>query len=74
MRRDYETMHCEKYEGKVNEDKVMQMKSALSKQRRFSLTNISQCNEDLGRSSFAVSEMIAKSSRPFYRGFVFCFF
>ena len=70
MRRYYKTMHREKYDayaGKIREDKVMQLKSALCKQRSF-FTNVSQCNEDSVRASFAISEMIAKSSRPFTEG------
>ena len=70
VRRHYGTMHREQYNayaGKIREDKVMQLKSALCKQRSF-FTNVSQCNEDSVRASFAISEMIAKSSRPFTEG------
>ena len=70
IRRHYETMHKEKYSayvGKLREDKVMQLKSAFSKQRSF-FSNINQANEDSVRASFVISEMIAKSSRPFTEG------
>ena len=70
VRRHYETMHHAKYdvyEGKCREDKVLQLKSSLCKQRSL-FTNINQCKEDSVRASFALSEMIAKSSRPFTEG------
>ncbi|XP_067930741.1 general transcription factor II-I repeat domain-containing protein 2-like [Watersipora subatra] len=70
VRRHYETMHRVKYDmytGKVRQDKVIQLKSALCKQRSF-FTKINQSNKDSVRVSFALSEMIAKSSRPFTEG------
>src|SRR6218665_3403845 len=68
--RHYETMHRDKYDaytGKIREDQVMKLKSALCKQRSF-FTNVSQSSEDSVKASFAISEMIAKSSRPFTEG------
>lgn len=70
VRRHYETKHHEKYDayvGKVREDKVTKLKSALWKQRRL-FTTINQSNEDSVRASFVISELIAKSSRPFTEG------
>ncbi|XP_067949860.1 general transcription factor II-I repeat domain-containing protein 2-like [Watersipora subatra] len=70
VRRHYETMHRVKYDaytGKVRQDKVIQLKSALCKQRSF-FTKINQSNKDSVRVSFVLSEMIAKSSRPFTEG------
>src|SRR6218665_3061964 len=62
VRRHYETMHRDKYDaytGKIREDQVMKLKSALCKQRSF-FTNVSQSSEDSVKTSFARSEMIAK--------------
>jgi len=73
VRRHYETMHRKNYDayaGKIKEDKVMQLKSALCKQRSF-FTNVNQCNKDSVRASFAISEMIEKSSLPITEGFVY---
>ena len=70
MRRHFETMHRDKYDayqGKVREEKVKQLKSAFCKQRSF-FVNINQSNEDSAKTSFVISEMIAKSSRPFTKG------
>ena len=70
MRRHYKTMHrdkCDVYKGKVREEKVKQLKAAFCKQRSF-FANINQSNEDFVRVSFVISEMIAKSSRPFTEG------
>ena len=70
MRRHYETMHRDKYDaykGKVREEKVKQMKAAFCIQRNF-FANFNQSNEDSVRTSFVISEMIAKSSRPFTEG------
>ena len=58
----YETMHREKYDacaGKIRDDQVMKLKSALRKQRSF-FTNVCQSSEDSVKASFARSEMIAK--------------
>jgi len=62
VRRHYETLHREKYNayaGKIREDQVMKLKSALCKQRSF-FTNVCQSSEDSVKASFARSEMIAK--------------
>src|SRR6218665_2440263 len=59
VRLHYETMHREKYDayaGKVREDQVMKLKSALCKQRSF----FCRLNEDSVKASFSRSEMIAK--------------
>jgi len=48
----------------------MKFESALCKQRSF-FTNVSQSSENSVKVSFAISEMIAKSSRPFHeKGFL----
>ena len=47
--------------------KVVQLKASLSKQRNF-FTNINKLSEDSVKASFVLSEMIAKSSRPFTEG------
>ena len=70
MRRHYETMHRDKYDaykGKVREEKVKQLKAAFCKQRSF-FANINKSNKDSIRASFVISDMIAKSSRPFTEG------
>src|SRR6218665_1630737 len=59
VRWHYETMHREKYDaytGKVREDQVMKLKSALCKQRSF----VCRSCEDSVKASFSRSEMIAK--------------
>ena len=70
MRRHYETMHKDKYDGykgEVRKEKLKRMKSLLCKQRSM-LANINLCNKNAVRASFALSEMIAKSSQPFTEG------
>ena len=70
MRRHYDTMHREKYDaitGTVRDEKVKQLKAGLAKQRNLFL-NVNKSIEDSVRASFAISEMIAKSSRPFTEG------
>ena len=70
MHRHYETMLRDKYnayKGKVREEKVKQLQAAFCKQRSF-FANINQSNKDSVRNSFVISEMIAKSSRPFTEG------
>ena len=65
MRRHYETMHKDEYDGykgEVRKEKLKRMKSSLCKQRSM-LANINAV-----KASFALSEMIAKSSRPFTEG------
>uniref|UniRef100_A0A8C3IDC5 Uncharacterized protein n=1 Tax=Chrysemys picta bellii TaxID=8478 RepID=A0A8C3IDC5_CHRPI len=64
-------MHREKYDaftGKIREGKVQQRKAAFAKQRNF-FSGINKFSEDSVRASFVISEMIAKSSRPFTEGF-----
>ena len=70
MRRHYETMHkdeYDRYKGEVRKEKLKCMKSSLCKQRSM-LANINLSNKNAVRASFALSEMIAKSSRPFMEG------
>ena len=55
------------YKGEVRKEKPKRMKSSLYKQRSM-LANINLSNENAVRASFASSEMIAKSSRPFTEG------
>ena len=60
-------MHQDKYDGykgNARKEKVKQLKLSLCKQRSF-YANIYQSNENSVRASFAISEMIAKSSQPF---------
>lgn len=70
VRRHYDTMHREKYDaftGKIREEKVQQLKAAFAKQRNL-FSGINKSSEDSVRASFVISEMIAKSSRPFTEG------
>ena len=70
LRRRYETMHRNKYDaykGKVREEKVKHLKVGFCKQRSF-FANMNQSNKDSVRASLVISEMIAKSSRPFTEG------
>ena len=70
LRRHYEAMHQDKYDGykgNARKEKVKQLKLLLCKQRSF-FANINHLNENSVRASFAISEMIAKSSRPFTEG------
>ena len=70
MRHHYETMHRNKYDaykGKVREEKVKQLKAGFCKQRSF-FAHMNQSNKDSVRASFVLSEMTAKSSRPFTEG------
>src|SRR6218665_913048 len=61
---------CNAYARKIREDQVMKLKSALCKQGSF-FTNVSQSSEYAVKASFAIIEMIAKSSRPFHeKGFI----
>ena len=67
MRRHYETMHKDEYDGykgEVRKKKLKRMKSSLCK-RRSMPANINLSNKNGVRASFVLSEMIAKSSRPF---------
>ena len=58
-------MHCETYDvitGTVREENVLKLKTAFVKQRNFFL-NIKKSSEDAVKTSFLISEMIAKSSK-----------
>ena len=56
------------YKGNARKEKVKQLKLSLCKQRSF-FANSNQSNENSVRASFAISEMIFKSSsRPFTEG------
>ena len=52
------------YKGEVRKEKLMRMKPSPRKQRSM-LANINLSNKNAVRASFALSEMIAESSRPF---------
>ena len=70
LRRHYKAMHQDKYDGykgNARKEKVNQLKLPLCKQKSF-FANINQSNENSVRASFAIKEMIAKSSRPFTEG------
>ena len=70
MRRHNETMRKDEYDwykGEVRKEKPKRMKSSLCKQRSM-LANINLFHKKAVRASFALSEMIAKSSRPFTEG------
>jgi len=63
-------MHRKKYDAltdTVRDEKVKQLKAGFTKQRNLFL-NVNKSIEDSVRASFAISEMIAKSSRPFTEG------
>ena len=65
MRRHYETMHKDKYDGnkgKVRKEKLKQMKQSLCSPTLISPTKM------LSRASFVLSEMIAMSLPPFTEG------
>ena len=55
------------YKSNARKEKVKQMKLSLYKQKSF-FANINQSNENSVRASFAISEIISKSSRPFTEG------
>lgn len=70
IRRHYDSLHKEKYHvytGKIRHEKVSQLKSSLMKQRNF-FSDINKTSEASVKASFAISEIIAKSSRPFVEG------
>ena len=52
------------YTGKLREDKWRQLECAVLKQKSL-LTNIKKQSEDAVLASYGLSEMIAKTSRPF---------
>ena len=70
IRRHYESLHKKKYhvyKGKMRQEKVSELKSSLVKQKNY-FTDINKASEASVKASFAISEMIAKSSRPFVEG------
>ena len=69
LRRHYEAMHQDKYDGYMGNarKKVKQLKLSLCKQRSF-LANINHSNENSVRTSFNIGEMIAKSLWLFTEG------
>ncbi|KAG6929382.1 GTF2I repeat domain containing 2 [Chelydra serpentina] len=70
VRRHNDTIHREKYDGftgKIREEKVQQLKAAFAKQRHF-FSGINKSSVNSVRASFVISEMIAKSLRPFTEG------
>ena len=67
-RRHYETLHKDEYDvykGEVRKKKLKRMKSSLCKQRSMLANLFNLFNKNADRASFALSEIIAKSSRPF---------
>ena len=72
VKRHYETKHKKQYDvfsGKMREEKITQLKSALSKQQNF-FPNLNETSKNAVRASFALSEKIVQSSRPFTEGTV----
>ncbi|XP_075207832.1 general transcription factor II-I repeat domain-containing protein 2-like [Anomaloglossus baeobatrachus] len=70
VRRHYMTHHGEQYEalsGKLRDEKVQQLKASLKKQRNL-FSSINKASETSVKASFVLSNMIAKSSRPFTEG------
>jgi len=70
VRRHYNSLHREQYDalsGKVREEKLEQLKSSFAQQRNL-FNNSNKSSEDLVKASFVISNMIAKSSRPFTEG------
>ena len=68
IRRHYESLHKKKYhvyKGKMRQEKMSELKSSLVKQKSY-FTDINKASEASVKASFAISEMIAKSS-PFCR-------
>ena len=60
-------MHQDKYDGckgNARKEKLKQLKLSLCKQRSF-FANINQSNKNSVKASFAISEIIVKSLRPF---------
>ena len=55
------------YTGKLRENKLRQLESAISKQEKF-IFQYKKENEDAVLASYMLSEMISKSSRPFTEG------
>ncbi|MDD9361376.1 MAG: hypothetical protein PV344_00370, partial [Anaplasma sp.] len=70
MRRHFMSCHQEKYEaltGKIRENTVSQLKASLGKQQGLFQKAVKTSDETV-RASFIVSELIAKSSKPFTDG------
>lgn len=70
VRRHFMSTHREKYDaltGKVREDTVSQLKASLEKQQGLFQKAVKTSDETV-RASFIVSELIAKSSKPFTEG------
>ena len=66
----YNSLHREQYDalsGKVREEKLEQPKFSFAQQRNL-CTNSNKSSKDLAKVSFVISDMIAKSSRPFTEG------
>jgi hypothetical protein len=69
-RRHYETLHKDKFcvlEGKLREDKLKNLKSDLQRQQNI-FTVATKSNEATVHASFAISQIIAKKSKPFTDG------
>jgi hypothetical protein len=70
LRRHYETIHKDKFgvlEGKLREDKLKNLKSYLKRQLNI-FTVPTKSNEAAVHASFAISQIIAKKSKPLTDG------
>jgi hypothetical protein len=67
LRRHYETLHRDAFgvlEAKLREDKLENLKSDLQRQQNI-VTVATKSNEAAVHASFAISQIIAKKSKPF---------
>jgi hypothetical protein len=70
LRRHYETLHKDKFgvlAGKLREDKLKNLKSDLQRQQNI-FTVSTKSNDAAVHASFAISQIIAKKSKPFTDG------
>jgi hypothetical protein len=70
LRRHYETLHTDMFgvlEGKLREDKLKNLKYDLQRQQNI-FTVATKSNEAAVHASFAISQIIAKKSKPFADG------
>ncbi|CAN7950646.1 unnamed protein product [Ixodes hexagonus] len=70
VRRHFMSCHHEKYgafTGKIREHTVPQLKAALGKQQDL-FKKVAKASDETVRASFVISELIAKSSKPFTEG------
>jgi hypothetical protein len=66
LRRHYETLHKDKFEGKLREDKLKNLKSDLRQQQNI-FTAVTKSNAAV-HASFSVSQFITKKSKSFMDG------